>query len=299
MLHVLINNILPVFAMLALGFVMGRKGTTQLEEARVINRIAFMVLQPPLIFMLLTGLDLPSIRFDALGLYAATEVLSFSITYILCRRLFGCERDEAFLLAMCVIFVNSLLYIWPISTLIYGETVALPIAAIVALDASATFAFFIIGSELIAGKDGIKAAIPRIVKNPVLVTIVLSIALNLVAIPIPEPVTTAARFAGAAAAPVLLFALGVVLSSHPMTPTLPVVGISTMKLLIFPLITWAAFAGFSPDNPWEGLFLFTAAGPSGAMAFSLAMLYGVRTDRIAPVIIWTSLISLISLAWLA
>ena len=33
--------------------------------------------------------------------------------------------------------------------------------------------------------------------------------------------------------------------------------------------------------------------------FSLAMLHGVRTDQIAPVIIWTSALSLITLAWLA
>jgi predicted permease len=299
MLHVLIHNILPVFAMLALGFVMGRMGTASQDEARAINRIGFLVLQPPLIFMLLTGLDLPEIRFDAIGLYAGTEILSFSITYILCRRVFGCERAEAFLLGMCVIFVNSLLYIWPISTLIYGEAGSLPIAAIVALDASVVFAFFIIGSELIAGKDGIRSVIPRIVKNPVLLTIVLSFAINLAALPIPEPIMIAARFAGAAAAPIILFALGVVLSSHPMTPSAPVVGVVTLKLVIFPVLIWAAFASFSPQNPWEGLFLLTAAGPSGAMAFSLALLYGVRTDRIAPVIIWTSLISLISLAWLA
>jgi hypothetical protein len=35
------------------------------------------------------------------------------------------------------------------------------------------------------------------------------------------------------------------------------------------------------------------------MSFALAMLHGVRTDVIAPVIIWTSTLSLISLAWLA
>jgi len=35
------------------------------------------------------------------------------------------------------------------------------------------------------------------------------------------------------------------------------------------------------------------------MAFSLALLYGVRTDAIAQVIIWTSVLSLFSLAYLA
>ena len=33
-----------------------------------------------------------------------------------------------------VVFVNSLLYIWSIATLIYGDAEALPITAIVALD---------------------------------------------------------------------------------------------------------------------------------------------------------------------
>ena len=35
------------------------------------------------------------------------------------------------------------------------------------------------------------------------------------------------------------------------------------------------------------------------MAFALALLYGVRTDAITPVIIWTSFLSLIPLALLA
>jgi hypothetical protein len=42
-----------------------------------------------------------------------------------------------------------------------------------------------------------------------------------------------------------------------------------------------------------------SAGPSGAMAFALAMIHKVNTDKIAPVIVWTSMLSLISLAYLA
>ena len=55
----------------------------------------------------------------------------------------------------------------------------------------------------------------------------------------------------------------------------------------------------SPGNGWTDLFVLNAAGPSGAMAFALALLYGVRTDAIAPVIVWTSTLSLISLSFLA
>ncbi|MEM9425488.1 MAG: AEC family transporter [Pseudomonadota bacterium] len=299
MLYVLTHNILPVFAMLALGFVMGRLGTARQEEARALNRIAFLVLQPPLIFLLLTGLDLPAVRYDALCIYAAVEVIAFAVAFTLAKTVFRCETAEAFLLGMCVVFVNSLLYIWPISTLIYGEDGARPISAIVALDASVSFAVFIIGIELIKGETGIAATLPKLIRNPVLITIVLSLALNIAGAPIPEPLLTAASFAGAGAAPLTLFALGVVLSAAPLRPSGPVVAISALKLLVFPLLVWAGFAVLSPGNPWQAQFLLNAGGPAGAMAFSLALLHGVRTDRIAPVIIWTSALSLITLAWLA
>lgn len=299
MLHVLTHNILPVFALLALGFVLGRAGTVQQAEARAVNRVAFLVLQPPLVFLLLTQLDLGAIRLDALGLYVLAEIMAFTATFLLMRIVFRCAREEAFLLAMCVTFVNTLLYIWPISVLLYGEAGAMPITAIVAFDTAISFAFFIIGIELIAGKSGMKAALPRLVRNPVLITILVSLALNILGVTIPEPVTVSARFAGAAAAPMTLFALGVVLSSHSVVPTAPVVTISAIKLLAFPALVWGLFQTLSPANDWTDLFVLSAAGPSGAMAFALALLHGVRTDRIAPIIIWTSTISLISLAYLA
>lgn len=299
MLHVLTHNILPVFSMLALGFLMGRLRTATFEEARAVNRIAFLVLQPPLIFILLTGLDLSSIRWSAIGIYALCEVIGFMATFALARFVFRCDAPEAFLLGMAVTFVNSLLYLWPIATLIYGVEGAVPITAIVALDTSVAFAFFIIGMEIITGKGLRRKTVRRIGTNPVIVTIVLSLALNVAAIPIPDPVETAAGFAAAGAAPMTLFALGVVLSHHSIRPNGVITAVSATKLILFPALIWVAFSILAPENDWRGLFLLNAAGPSGAMAFALAMLYGVSPRNIAPVIIWTSALSLFSLAWLA
>ena len=299
MLHVLTHNILPVFTILALGFIMGRSKAVSAGEAATLNRIAFLVLQPPLIFELLSKLDLAAVRFDAILIYAGCEIVGFSSAYLVARYIFRRAHLEAWLLAMTTIFVNSLLYIWPISVLIYGEEGARPVSAIVALDASIVFAFFIISMELMAGDRATGGSAQRIVRNPVLITIVIALLVNFAAIPIPEPVDTAARFIGAATAPLTLFALGVVLSGHSVVPSPTVIGVSALKLLGFPALLFGGLTLLSPDNPWGELFVLSAAGPSGAMAFALALLYGVRTDAIAPVIIWTSILSVLSLAWLA
>jgi len=182
-------------------------------------------------------LDFGQLHASALALYALNEIIIFSISYVVALKLFKRERLESFLLAMAMIFVNSLLYVWPISFLIYGEAAALPITAIVAWDASVAFSFFIISMELMSGKSANPTR--AILRNPVLIAIVLGTFASLAAIAVPTPILTFMEFT------------------------------------------------------------LNSAGPSGAMAFSLALLYGVRTDAIAQVIIWTSVLSLFSLAYLA
>lgn len=300
MIHVLTHDILPVFSMLALGFLLGRFGKVSRDEAAAINRVAFIVLQPALIFPLMNRLDWSAFRFDAIAIYAGCQVVLFVITFTIARQVLKRETLEAWLLAMATIFVNTLLYIWPISYLIYGEAAALPVTAVVAWDSAVSFAFFIITTDLLANRDVAPAkSVRRVATNPVLIAIVLGSLGNLLAIPTPEPVLTAMKFAGAGAAPLTLFALGVILSRHSLLPSTTVVVVSGLKLLAFPVLVWAALhLGTRPDD-WNALLVLSAAGPSGAMAFALAMLHGVRTDTIAPVIIWTATLSILSLAWLA
>lgn len=300
MLNILTHDILPVFSMLALGFVLGRLGKISREEATSLNRVAFLILQPALIFPLIAGVDFQAFQFGALAIYALCQALTFLLSFLLARHVFGRETAEAWLLAMAVVFVNSLLYIWPISYLIYGEAAAMPITAIVAWDASFSFGFFIISTDLIANRGaGTRAAAGRVISNPVLIAIVLGAAVNLAALPVPVPLLTAMDFAGGGAAPLTLFALGVILSAQSLLPSATVASFSALKLLAFPALVWAALHLVAASPQWEQLFTLNAAGPSGAMAFALALLYRVRTDAIAPVIIWTSALSLFSLAWLA
>jgi hypothetical protein len=300
MLHILTHDILPVFSMLALGFLLGRLDKVSKGEAGAINRIAFLILQPALIFPLISALEWSSFRVGALAGYAASQVVLFGLTFAVCRLLFRRELLESWLLAMATIFVNTLLYIWPISFLIYGEAAALPVTAIVAWDAAVSFAFFIVTTDLMANRGaGPGPALRRIASNPVLIAIALGMVVNVTGLPVAEPILTAMGFAGAGAAPLTLFALGVILSGHALTPTPLVATVSALKLLAFPALVAGAIWAVAPPEAWQTLFTLTAAGPSGAMAFALALLYGVRTDAIAPVIIWTSVLSLFSLAWLA
>ena len=298
--QILTSNILPVFSIMVLGFVLGRMKFVSNGEATTLNRVAFLILQPALIFPLVNSVDLSAFYLDAILIYAVAQAIVFTCALAVGLFIFKCTLIEAWLLAMTTVFVNSLLYIWPISSLIYGEDGNLPIVAAVVWDATVTFAFFIITTDLLANKgQSIVQSIMRLVKNPVLITIALGLGTNIFGINAVEPILIACKFAGAGAAPLTLFALGVILSGQRLAPTKKVTVIVAMKLFLLPFVVAVFLQWGGRPTLWNELLLLNAAGPSGAMAFALALLYKVRTDTIAPVIIWTSVLTLVSLAWLA
>ena len=285
---------------MVLGFVMGRIKFVSHAEAGALNRIAFLILQPALIFPLVNSVNLNNFYFGAIALYALGQIIVFILALAIAVFILKCAIVEAWLLAMATVFVNSLLYIWPISSLMYGDNGNFPITAIVVWDATFTFAFFIITTDLLVNKgQSAIQSIARLLKNPVLITIFLGLSTNVLGIIALEPILVAAKFAGAGAAPLTLFALGVILSGHQISPTKKVTVIALTKLCLLPVIIALLLNLGSRPLIWNDLLLLNAAGPSGAMAFALAMLYKIRTDTIAPVIIWTSILTLLLMAWLA
>ena len=75
---------------MVLGFAMGRMRFVSTAEASTLNRIAFLILQPALIFPLVNGVDLGSFYFDAIALYALAQVVVFLTTLLLSIYLFKC-----------------------------------------------------------------------------------------------------------------------------------------------------------------------------------------------------------------
>ncbi len=299
-LNVLLDPILPVFAIMAFGFAMGRVGRSSVEDARFLNRFALTILLPILVFGLIAESQI--LRFDALPLaiYAGVQVAVFTAGFLLAWTVLKRPLAEAVLLGFCGIFVNTVMYILPISILLYGEDNVLPAASIVTWDSTVTFAGAMIALQMIAlGRVSLARIGLTIAKTPILQAIALGVVVSLAEISIPDPVRTFIQFSGAAAGPVALYALGVALSQTDFRPDRTVASFVAIKLLLFPAAIWFAMAQLAEDAQGRDLYQLISAGPSGAMAFSLALLYDVRSDAIAQIIVWTSLLSLVSLALLA
>ena len=114
---------------------------------------------------------------------------------------------------------------------------------------------------------------------------------------IPSGLYTYAEFAGGAAAPASLFALGIILATNSIRP----IGKATwfvvaVKILVHPLLVFTFSGAIAISSSWDHLVLLVAAGPCGAMPFVIALQYGVRTEVIAKAILVSTILSLVSLS---
>lgn len=299
-LEVLGDPILPVYAIMAVGFVLGRNGFVSVDDARTLNRIALSLFLPLLLFDLLGRAPLSAFDPVRVGTYFAVECVVFGAGFMLARRLFKIEAKEAVLLSFASIFANTVLIVLPIAILLYGRDGVLPITSIVSLDSSITFACAIVALQLIGmGKVTPMAVVRMVGRSPLLWAIGLGTAFNLSGLSLPASVGTFIEFNGHAAPPLALFSLGVVLSKTPLRADLPVLFFAMVKFIAFPALIYVAMITVAPHAPDTPLYAFGSAGPAGTMAFALALLYGAPTERVAQVIVLTNVLTLFSLALLA
>lgn len=297
MLDQLLNGVLPVFGIGAAGYILGMRGTFDFNMAMVLNKFVMFVAMPALVFKLLANAQLEDFNLVMLGGYFFTEVLMYTAGFLIARLVFKTDVMEAALWGLAIALTNHVLFVLPIAITLFGEAAVTPIVAIISMDGILIFSGSLILMDVLATKDGsLGQTIGKIVRNPPLVGMALGLAAGLLGLSVPTGFNVFMGFLGSAASPVLLFALGIILSqkasgARPMLP----VAMTGIKLVVHPLLAWAIFAGvlqLAPEvrNP----AMMVAAAPCGIMAFMLAMNYGVRVDAISQAILYTSVGSLVT-----
>lgn len=300
MLTTLANPILPIFAILALGYVLQRSGLFDVPVAQAINRFVFYVATPALVFSIISNAPIDQFDLRALGLYFVSQFIIYVGAALFMHRVLGREKGEALLLGMTATFVNHVFFVLPIAERVYGTTAAQPIAGIVLVDVGIWFCGTVLVVDLIQAKNpSLLKVAGMLVKNPFLIAAILGVATWAAGPVIPQGVFTYATFAGGAAAPTALFALGIILASNSLCP----IGRATWsvivaKIAIHPVLILAFSSLIIIPTDWENILLLVAAGPCGAMPFVIALQYGIKTETIAKAVLVSTLFSLITLSML-
>ncbi len=216
MLAALFNGVLPIFAISVIGYVCGRLKVFDFGSAMILNKFVMFIAMPVLGFKLLSETSLFDVPVELLVGYLISETCVYLITILVARKVFSLDVREAFLLGLATALTNHILFILPISEILIGKSATLPMVAIISMDGMLILSGAIIAMDIMTAKDqGWRSTAVKIATNPPILGMIAGLIYGLSGLSMAPNVGIFISNISSTASPVLLFALGVILSIPP------------------------------------------------------------------------------------
>ena len=298
MLDHFLNGVLPIFSIGLLGFLLGKRQIFNFDAAMVLNKFVMLVGVPSLIFLLLSKAPMSEFNFKMLSGYFFVEVMIYLTGFLIAKFVFHRDTKESVLIGLCIALTNHVLFALPIAETLFGKEYTKPIIAIISMDGLILFAGTIILLDFLSTKDPTLAdTFKKIILNPPLLAVLMGLIFGLSRSKIPVGIEVFLNAVAVSASPVLLFALGIILS-RPYKGNLALpLAMTLIKLVIHPIFAGIIFtAALVLPTEIKNPAIMTAAAPCGLMSFMLALNYKVSVDVIARAILISSVGSTITIS---
>lgn len=269
--------VLPVFGLVACGYLAGRFGLVTQASSLALNQFVYAFALPAMLFIAVYRGSLEEILSGAFLLAVILATLATAAAGFGLSRLSGASPPESTMRALNASFANTGYLGIPLVTVAYGERAALPAALATVATNIISFALAIVCLELFVNRrpGGVRRALLGVVRSPLIWPIALAVVLVALEVRIPLAVERFASLLAAAAGPCALFAIGLFVSQLSIRAGAAASWQTTvLKLLLHPLLmALLAFYVLSIDPFWAKIAVVCASLPLGATAFVLAQRY--------------------------
>ena len=300
MVAVLIQ-VLPFFAVIALGYLAGRTGFFSEAATAALTKFVFYFALSAMLLRFSATLNLGDVvSWPFIWAYLiGTSAIYIVATIVALVRRIGVE--QAAVEAQCAVIGNTGFLGVPMLTLLLGAEAIGPVVLALAVDLIVFSSLIVI---LITGaRDGqlslraLRTISVGLVKNPMIVAMTLGFIWSGLQIPIPDPMNEFLAILGGAATPGALFAIGASLATKS-AEKLHVAGwLSVCKLVLHPaFVGFAALWLFNVDPYKAGVIIATAALPVAGNVYMLAQHYNVGPQRVSAAILVSTLLSILSVS---
>ena len=303
----ILNVVLPVFALMALGNLAVRFRLFPSEGVRGLVMFVNNFATPCLLFQALATADFSAtFNFSVIGPFYVGAVTVFTLGAVFAVKFFGNRPGEGVSSGFAAMFTNTVLIGIPIMTRAYGPGALPTTFSIIAFHASVLITMGMIVME-IARRDGaplhkaLWTAFIRIISNPLLWGIVLGIVFNILQIELAEPVDAFIAMMAAAVTPAALFGLGGALNDYKLSESwAQSLTMSALKLLVQPLIAYVIMVPIlNVDHEYARYGVLLAAMPTGINAFVFATYYNRGVNVATNTILISTVLSVLTVsAWL-
>ncbi|MEE2525119.1 AEC family transporter [Hyphobacterium sp. HN65] len=301
----ILGALLPIFAVIGVGWGLRRSGLMPAEQWPAISRLAYIGLSPALLFSVISRADFHTITVAPAVLAAALGFLSMGILVIALKPLIRTDGPAFTSIFQGAVRWNGLV-ILALATLSFGldgevlvsliMVVTIPIVNIMAVSVLTVW-----GTS--AKKPDVQSVIWRIISNPLILGCLAGGVANIFGWFQTGPVAEVLALMGRAALPLILLAVGAALDFSALNARRHLLAISvTLKLIVAPLVFGAIAWALGVRGDALAIVVLVGASPGAASAYVLAQQLGGDRRLTAGDVTASTLFSMITLplaVWIA
>jgi predicted permease len=280
----LIETVLFIFGLVALGYVAGATGYLKVETGEALSEFAVSVALPLLLFRTMIGADFHgSAPWGLWGVYFSAVVVAWTAGHLVTTRVFGRDAKAGVVGGVSSAFSNLVLLGIPFMLGVFGQTGFEELSLLISVHLPTMLMASIILFELFSRDSGqpmhplriARDFIRKLCTNPLIVGIACGLLWRLTGVQMPS---LAMRFVDALAeiaAPLALFAMGLGLKRFGVSGNVrPALALSALKLGLMPAAALGLAWAFGLPPLTAKIAVAAAALPSGVNSYLIATQFG-------------------------
>jgi malonate transporter len=290
--------LVPIFALLALGFAAARAGLLTAEGNRGLLKLVACFAIPALLFRSLAGAQTGGGgELAVIYLLGCAALLVIAVVYG--RAVLGLGASECVVFGMGVIYSNSSLIGVPIAQALLGNQGVALLSEIIAVH---TLVLIPVATLLLAFGDGHGAgrgskALIAAVSNPMTLALAAGLAWRQTGLAVPDMIDHIIGPLAAAAPALSLIALGATVAQVPLPTSYATPAAAVMlKLVVHPLLIWSIAHAMSLPRDQTLIATMTAALPPGINVYVMAAHFGRHAEDAARSFALATTLSAISIS---
>lgn len=303
----IVNVVIPVFALMALGYFAVRFKLFPTEGVRGLVQFVNNFATPCLLFNAMANSDFSTtFNWAVIIPFYVGALVSFAVGSMIARGVFGNRPGESISSGFAATFTNTVLIGIPIMQRAYGGNALTTAFSIIAFHAPVLITVGMITMELVR-RDGaplgrtLRNAVLRVLMNPLMWGIVAGAVVNLMHIQLVEPAQAFITMMAAAVTPAALFGLGGALNEYKLQDSwAQSLSMALLKLILQPVIAYVLMIHvLKVDHEYARYGILLAAMPSGINAYVFATYYDRGVNVATNTVLITTVLSIVTVScWL-
>jgi predicted permease len=289
--------VLPLFLVILIGLTFSLAGAASISWVEVLNKYALWIGFPALVVFSLMQLEEQISSYLPLILLNSAYLIACMGLVIILSRLFQLKPIMKKSLFLILPFGNIAYLGIPVLENTFGQDI-LPVAALL----SAVYVFWMLTLALVLieingnNSFNLKKTTKNLLKNPLLVSVFIGIAIVAFEIPVPDFAKQTIQLFSQSVTAVVLFSLGIFIGMQKIGNPyewLQVAVVSVTAMIILPALLYLALH-FAPLPSQElKATVIDASMPLGLTPYALSVQYKLETKLFARVVVFGTLISVV------